>query len=146
MTQLRFLPTLFVADVEASSRWYQQLFGVTSGHGGPEFEMLMAPGGGHSVVLQLHKADAEEHGTRIRPGSPNGLGVLLYFQVDDVDAVHDVRRRAGEMGADVECEPWHNELAHHTEFVLRDPDGYALAVHSPFVPSSSAEARSSAMS
>jgi hypothetical protein len=28
---MTFTPTLFVADVESSSRWYQQLFGVTSG-------------------------------------------------------------------------------------------------------------------
>jgi catechol 2,3-dioxygenase-like lactoylglutathione lyase family enzyme len=127
-----FLPTLFVKDVEASSRWYQELFDVRSGHGGPEFEMLVV--GEHDIVLQLHKAELEEHGTRIQPGSPNGLGVLLYFQVADVDAVRATHQRAVGMGATVEGEPWHNELAHHTEFVVRDPDGYAVAVHSPFAP------------
>jgi predicted enzyme related to lactoylglutathione lyase len=127
-----FLPTLFVADVEASSRWYQSLFDVRSAHGGPEFEMLAV--GEHDVVLQLHKAEAEEHGTRIQPGSPNGLGVLLYFQVADVDAVQATHQRALDMGASVETAPWHNEQAHHTEFVVRDPDGYAIAVHSPFTP------------
>jgi predicted enzyme related to lactoylglutathione lyase len=127
-----FLPTLFVVDVEASSRWYQELFDVRSAHGGPEFEMLAV--GEHDIVLQLHKAEAEEHGTRIAPGSPNGLGVLLYFQVADVDAVHQTHKRAVGMGAAVESDPWHNELAHHTEFVVLDPDGSAVAVHSPFAP------------
>jgi len=127
-----FLPTLFVADVEASSRWYQQLFGVTSAHGGPEFEMLAV--GEHDIVLQLHKSDADEHGTRTEPGSPNGLGVLFYWQVADVDAVKETHKRALAMGANVETEPAHNELAHHTEFVVRDPDGYAIAVNSPFAP------------
>lgn len=127
-----FLPTLFVPDVEASSRWYQELFGVRSAHGGPEFEMLAA--GEHEIVLQLHKVAAEEHGTRIQPGSPNGLGVLLYFQVADVDEVQAVHERALAMGASVETAPWYNELAHHTEFVVRDPDGFAVAVHSPFAP------------
>ena len=127
-----FLPTLFVADVEASSRWYQDLFGVTSAHGGPEFEMLAV--GQHEIVLQLHKTDADEHGTRVVPGAPNGLGVLFYFQVADVDAVLATHRRAREMGADIETEPAYNELAHHTEFVVRDPDGYAIAVNSPFAP------------
>ena len=126
-----FLPTLFVADVEVSSRWYQQLFSLASGHGGPEFEMLMDA---DAIAMQLHKADADEHGTRIEPGSPNGLGVLLYKQVVDVDAVHATHERAIGMGATVESAPWHNELAHHTEFVVRDLDGYAIAVHSPFQP------------
>ena len=127
-----FVPTLFVADVEASSRWYQQLFGLTSGHGGPEFEMLMR---GDDDVLHLHKEDAEEHGTMITPGAPKGSGVLLYFQVDDVDAVHAAHRRALDLGADVQLEPTFNPQAHHTEMVLRDPDGYALAINSPFDPS-----------
>ena len=126
-----FLPTLFVADVEASSRWYQQLFGLRSAHGGPEFEML-AVGEGYDIVLQLHKTDADEHGTRVQPGSPNGLGVLLYFQVADADAVHATHQRARDMGASIETEPAYNELAHHTEFVVVDPDGYAIAVNSPF--------------
>ena len=125
-----FLPMLFVADVEASSRWYQQLFGLTSGHGGPEFEMLVV--GEHQVVLQLHKIDADEHGTRVQPGSTNGLGVLLNFETADVETIHD---RAVEMGAAVESPPTYNELAHHTEFVVVDPDGYAIAVHTPFDPS-----------
>ena len=33
---------LQVADVAASSGWYQRALGFTSGHGGDEFEMLYA--------------------------------------------------------------------------------------------------------
>ncbi|HVM52567.1 MAG TPA: VOC family protein [Acidimicrobiales bacterium] len=128
----RFIPMLFVDDVEASSRWYQDLLGARSAHGGPEFEMLML---GDELVLQLHHADAEEHGSeRLPEGAPRGAGVLLYLQTADVDAVHALHARAVEMGAAVESEPTYIELAHHTEFVVRDPDGYALAVHSPFTP------------
>jgi catechol 2,3-dioxygenase-like lactoylglutathione lyase family enzyme len=129
-----FLPMLFVDDVEATSRWYQELFGLHSGHGGPEFEMLVVEKGGHDIVLQLHKAELEEHGTRIIPGSPNGLGVLLEFEVADVDSVHALHRRAVEMSAAVEVEPWFNDQAHHTEFTVLDPNGYAISVHSPFAP------------
>ncbi len=35
---------LAVADVEASSRWYQQLLGFRSDHGGPEYERLLNRG------------------------------------------------------------------------------------------------------
>ena len=119
-----FLPMLFVHDVEATSRWYQDLFGVRSAHGGPEFEMLAV--GEHEIVLQLHHVDADEHGDH-DPGERPGAGVLLYFQADDVRAVH---AKAVEMGADVDGEPAWIELAGHTEFVVRDPDGYAISVHS----------------
>ena len=37
---MALMPTLFVDDVEASSRWYQTLLGAQSVHGGPDFEML----------------------------------------------------------------------------------------------------------
>ena len=33
----------FVADVEKSSTWYQNLLGARSGHGGSEYEMIPAP-------------------------------------------------------------------------------------------------------
>ncbi len=119
-------PMLFVDDVAASSHWYQTLLGATSAHGGEEFEMLMLDG---ELVLQLHHADAEEHGdTRLPASAPRGAGVLLYVEVPDVHAAH---RKAIEMGATVEGEPTFIELARHTEFVARDPDGYALALHQP---------------
>lgn len=129
-----FLPMLYVEDVEATSRWYQDLFGLHSGHGGPEFEMLVGTEGGHDIVLQLHKADLDEHGSIVVPGSPNGLGVILEHQVADVDAVHALHARATAMGADVQNEPWFNAQAHHTEFTVRDPNGYFIGVHSPFTP------------
>jgi hypothetical protein len=36
------VPMLQVADVSASSEWYQRTLGLVSGHGGDEFEMLFA--------------------------------------------------------------------------------------------------------
>ena len=36
---------LFVRDVEASSKWYQSLLRAKSGHGGPEYEMVLGPDG-----------------------------------------------------------------------------------------------------
>ena len=109
-------PILLVADVEASSRWYQRLLGTTSAHGGPEFEMLMLDG---SLALQLHRAEAEEHGRR-PPGAQPGAGILLYCGVPDIYTTYD---RAGEMKAEVESELTFIEAAGHTEFVVHDPDG-----------------------
>ena len=77
-------PMLAVRDVEASSRWYQQLLGLQSDHGGPEYERLLADG---VLVLQLHHREVEHHHGRI--GDPErevGNGVLLWFgDVADFD-------------------------------------------------------------
>ncbi|HRE03007.1 MAG TPA: hypothetical protein PLV68_17040, partial [Ilumatobacteraceae bacterium] len=55
---LRAQPMIFLADVEAGSRWFQDVLGLTSGHGGTEYEMLMD---GDTLVAQLHRWDAHEH-------------------------------------------------------------------------------------
>jgi len=122
---MALMPTLLVDDVEASSRWYQQLLGAQSAHGGPDFEMLTRDG---ELFLQLHRAHADEHGVSLPEGVPRGAGVMLYCPVVDVRAAH---KNAVSMGANVEGEPQFIELAHHTEFVVHDPDGYALALYQP---------------
>jgi len=110
-----------VADVQATSRWYQQVLGLASGHGGPAYEQLMA---GDALVLQLHAWDAEEHGQLGDPArKPYGNGVLLWFHEANVARAYE---RALERGAEV-VEPLHvNPLAHHLEFSLRDPNGYIV--------------------
>jgi len=122
---MAFEPMIFVDDVEATSAFLQRLLGLKSAHGGKEYEMLVDQAGG--LVLQLHHADAEEHGgARLPAGAPRGAGVLLYFNVPDVRAAH---ANARAMGARCEGEPTFIRLAGHTEFVVRDPDGYALAIY-----------------
>jgi catechol 2,3-dioxygenase-like lactoylglutathione lyase family enzyme len=122
---MAFEPMIFADDVEATSRWYQQLLGLKSAHGGPHYEMLTDAAG--ALALQLHHADADEHGgERLPTGSARGAGVLLYVRADDVRAAY---AKARDMGARTEGEPAFIELAGHTEFVVRDPDGYAIAVY-----------------
>lgn len=121
-----FEPMLFVKDVEATSRWYQAVLGLRSAHGGPFYEMLTDADG--KLVLQLHRIDADEHGHRDPAGGVAGAGVLLYFRTPDVRALH---AHARSHGATVESEPAFAAQAGHTEFVLRDPDGYALAIYQP---------------
>ena len=86
-----------VRDVEASSRWYQQVLGFTSGHGGPDYERLLADG---EIVLQLHQAEVgHHHGLIGDPDAPLGNGVLVWFgEVSDFDGVV---ARAIEQGAAV---------------------------------------------
>jgi predicted enzyme related to lactoylglutathione lyase len=121
---MRIQTTLFVDDVEVSSNWYQTLLGLRSGHGGKEFEMLMDE---DTIVLQLHRMEADEHpGIGLNTDAPAGNRVVIYYQSDDVLDSHE---RAKSMGADVVAAPHWNEVAGHTVFTARDPDGFVVSVY-----------------
>ena len=123
---MRLSPLICVHDVPAVSAWYQQLLGCTSGHGGNEYERLMA---GDELILQLHRWDAEhDHGPLGDPAvRPYGNGVVLWFELDDFDAA--VRRALG-MRVQVLKESRLSENG-NWEFWLRDPDGYTVVLTSP---------------
>lgn len=111
---------------EARSGWYQHLLGCQSGHGGTEYERLELNG---RLIHQLHRWDVEhQHGRLGDPDDkPYGNGVLLWFKVDDFDAVV---ARAHEMKAE-NIKPRHRSLNAHWECWLRDLEGYAIVLASP---------------
>lgn len=121
---MRPRPLIAVRDVEASSRWYQQLLGCESGHGGKEYERIVHNG---EVVLQLHDWDA--HGHRWlgdKSSEPYGNGVLLWFETDEFDAaVGRARSLAAEILEERTQEAWR-------EVWLRDPDGYVVVLSSVY--------------
>lgn len=124
---------LAVRAVVASSRWYQELLGLTSDHGGPDYERLLSDG---VLVLQLHHHGVDHHhGTFRDPDVPVGNGVLVWFgEVSDFDAVVG---RADTMGAPIVRQPHRNPPAGdgngpgHRELWITDPDGYTVVVASP---------------
>jgi catechol 2,3-dioxygenase-like lactoylglutathione lyase family enzyme len=120
---------LTCASVPDASRWYQDVLGLVSAHGGHEYEMLMSDG---QLVLQLHHADAHEHGHLFRPELPRtGNGVAVWFETE---ALTDVAKRVHEARADVLLDVHVNPLAHHREMWLRDLDGYLVVLSSPYDP------------
>lgn len=121
---------LSVADVEASSRWYQHLLGLTSDHGGPEYERLLADG---VLVLQLHHSGTDHHHGAITAGT--GTGVLVWFgEVSDFDGAV---ARAADLSAPILRAPHRNPPPGqgngpaHREIWLTDPDGYTIVIASP---------------
>lgn len=116
-------PLICVHDVEHSSRWYQRLLGLESGHGGPHYERLMLDG---VLVLQLHQWEVEhQHGRLGDPADrPYGNGALLWFELDDFEGAV---LRAAAMGADI-LKPRHRSENAHYECWLRDPDGYTVVL------------------
>ena len=129
---MRPQPLIAVTDVQASSRWYQRLLGLRSDHGGPHYERLSFK---DRLVLQLHSFEAEHHHGPIanRDDKPYGNGLLLWFEVDDFDAV---MQRANEMAVEMVM-PRHRNPPdgdggpNHWECWIRDPDGYVVVVASP---------------
>ena len=129
---MRPQPLLCVTDVPRSSRWYQQLLGVDSEHGGDAYERLAHAG---RLVLQLHRFDIEHHHGMIGDPSsrPYGNGVAMWFETDDFDGAVE---RARALGAEIVRAPHRNPPdgpggPAHRELWLRDPDGYLVVVASP---------------
>jgi catechol 2,3-dioxygenase-like lactoylglutathione lyase family enzyme len=129
---MRPQPLICVTDVERSSRWYGELLGCQSGHGGDEYERLLRDG---TLMMQLHNFEVQHHHERIGDPSsrPYGNGVALWFEVDDFDKAV---QRAEALGADVVRPPHRNPPDRpggpaHRELWLRDADGYLVVLASP---------------
>ncbi len=131
---MRPQPLICVTDVEASSRWYQQLLGCKSNHGGAAYEQLVSNG---QLILQLHSFEVEHHHGPLgnREDKPiYGNGLLLWFEVDDFDAVV---QRAATMQVKTVIPRHRNPVdgeggPNHWEYWVRDPDGYTVVVASPY--------------
>ncbi len=118
---MRTITMLYAQDVEATAQWYQDFLGLRSGHGGPEFDMLMD---GDTLLLQLHELDANhDHGAVT--AEPLGHGVLVFVYVDDADAAY---ARAKELDIEIVSAMQYNPMAGMKEFTIRDPNGYAIGV------------------
>ena len=111
---------LFVRDVEATSRWYQEFLGLKSGHGGAEFEMLFA---GEDLFLQLHLIEPGHHDHEVSTEDPLGHGVVIVVYVDDAASLYE---QAKKLQLTLLSELHFNEIANMDEFVVRDPNGYSL--------------------
>jgi catechol 2,3-dioxygenase-like lactoylglutathione lyase family enzyme len=128
-SDVRVQPLIAVRDVRASSRWYQELFGVENlgEHDHRDvYDRLVCDG---RLILQLHAWDEEDHPNLMGAESaPHGHGVLLWFEVADFDAVVG---RVRALRAEVVEEVHVNPAPAHREIWIRDPDGYVVVIASP---------------
>lgn len=124
-------PLLMCRDVEATSRWYQELLGLVSDHGGPEYDRLLSDG---ELVLQLHHAEVDHHHGRVGdPSAPVGNGALVWFgEVSDFDGVIErVAHLQASVVRDVHRNPPEGNGPAHREIWVTDPEGYTVVVASP---------------
>ena len=117
---------LVVSDVAASSRFYCEVVGLESGHGGDEYEQLLHDG---DLVMQLHDDETDDHHGRLRdPDVAVGNGTIIWFEVADFDAAVE---RVAASGAAVERDVHENPNAKQREIWFRDPDGYLVVLAGP---------------
>ncbi|MDD4968408.1 MAG: VOC family protein [Paludibacter sp.] len=116
-------PIIAVTDVEASSEWYQKIFGFKKNHGGNHFSVLVSDNG--EIILCLHKWEEHNHPTMINPGITPGNGLLLYFRTENLN---DIYQNALEAGCLIEEDIHLNTNSLRKEFSFRDPDGYFLTI------------------
>jgi len=121
-------PLIAVSSVRASSRWYAELLGADSLPEHPHRDLYERISTSGQLILPLHAWDEEDHPNLVNAdAAPAGHGVLLWFQVDDFDAVV---QRARTLQAEVILEPHVNPAPQHREMWLRDPDGYVVVIAS----------------
>ena len=119
-------PLIVVRDVPESSRFYTNLLGAESGHGGDEYEQVVSDG---EILLQIHRLDVmDHHGPLASEDVPLGNGILVWFEVADFDAAVE---RARASGATIERDVHTNPNALQQELWLRDPDGYLAVIAGP---------------
>jgi predicted enzyme related to lactoylglutathione lyase len=119
----RIDPIIAVKDVEASSSWYQQIFGFSATHSGNEFAVLVSEN--DEIVLCLHKWEEHHHPTMTNPSITPGNGLILYFRTENMNAI---RQNIEKIGGLVEEDIHLNSNSLKKEFSLRDPDGYYLTI------------------
>lgn len=125
MTSVWSETMLVVSDVEASSRFYCEVVGLESGHGGDEYEQLLHDG---ELVMQLHDDDTHDHHGMLADDVPRGNGVLVWFEVRDFDAAVE---RVRASGAPIRADVHENPNAKQLEIWFDDPDGYRVVLSGP---------------
>jgi len=117
-------PIIAVKDVEASAKWYQEIFGFRREHGGnKEFAVLVSES--DEILLCLHKWEEHHHPTMIDPSITPGNGLILYFRTGNMDVI---RQNVEKIGCIVDEDIHLNPNSLKREFSLRDRDGYYLTI------------------
>lgn len=116
-------PIIAVKDVEASSNWYQSVFGWKRPHGHDYFVVVRSED--DEIIMCLHKWGEHDHPTMMDPTTSPGNGLILYFRTETLNAI---RQNVEAMGYPVEEDIHLNPNSRKKEFSLRDPDGYYLTI------------------
>src|SRR5713226_6162294 len=123
------VPQLTVRDVRKSVEFYRERFGFRVTHLDPPEEPVFAALEREESSLFLVSEGSREEPYQVEDLKANkrGVGVRVYFEVDDAKVLYDSLRSSG---IDILREITTNEEEQYTEFSLLDPDGYEIGVYS----------------
>ena len=122
-----FYPVLMVGDVRATADFWMHHFGFRSLFAADWYVHLQSstdPG----VNLALLQGD---HATIPASGRGRAAGMLVNFEVEDVDAVHD---RLVAEGLPILL-PLRDEDFGQRHFITQDPNGLLIDIITPIAPS-----------
>ena len=117
------IPTLAVADIDASVRFYTEVLGFDVG--------FTLPGeDGKLIHGSVQRGDSYLMFGRIDPSNPHdqgplGRGVVLYATVDDSEDIDTYCQRVKAGGATVVQEPT-DQVWGHRDWGITEPDGDVL--------------------
>ncbi len=123
------VPQLTVKEMERAVRFYTERLGFSITHSDPEGAPEFAALEREEVSLFLVSEASREEPYQLEALAANqrGVGLRLYFEVDDARAEYD-RLRAS--GVEILRNITHDEEEDYTEFSLLDPDGYEIGIYS----------------
>jgi lactoylglutathione lyase len=123
---MRLRLELFVADLDASIRFYERVLAFELQRREPDYASLRADDVvlGLGPIAKLPDRDPGPGFTRSRLHADRGAGVEIVLEVDDLDEAFARAQSAGHPIADPpQLQPWGLR-----DFRLADPDGYYLRV------------------
>jgi catechol 2,3-dioxygenase-like lactoylglutathione lyase family enzyme len=126
---LSVVPQLTVTDMNRSVKFYRKRLGFEVTHKDPEErpEFVALEREGVSLFLVSQASREEPYQVEDLKRNKRGVGVRIYFEVDDAKEVYDVLKAAS---VPILRDIAHNEEENYTEFSIQDPDGYEIGIYS----------------
>ena len=122
-----YYPVVASSDVAGARRFYERCFGFTPGFEADWYVHLVNPDN-PSVVLAIVDKD---HESLPPEGRTPASGLVISFEVDDVDREHERLSKAGvTIVVPLRDEPWGQR-----HFIIDAPDGVLVDLITPIRPS-----------
>jgi catechol 2,3-dioxygenase-like lactoylglutathione lyase family enzyme len=125
----RIVPQLTVKSVSDSVKFYTESLGFTTSLLDPPDNPVFASLEREDAALFLVSEGSREEQYQLNDLKANkhGVGVRLYFEVDDARELYE---RLVSAEVPILREIAYNENEDYTEFSLPDPDGYEIGIYS----------------
>jgi PhnB protein len=119
------IPTLAVADIDASVRFYAEVLGF-------DIAFTLPGEDGKLIHASVQRGDSSLMFGRVDSNNPHdqgplGRGVVLYATVADNEDIDAYFQRVRDAGATVVQEPT-DQFWGHRDWGITDPDGYLLFI------------------